>query len=615
MLLVHFLTGLRLPRGSSTLWSGYALAGLIMVALSAAQFIPMKEFIEHSYDRATGARWDYVTENSLHPRDLVTFLAPKFFCHPRQEGYYWGNLGYWEYCAYLGIAPLLLAALFPFLRRRARQNPAVPEDKHCRRKSLFFLGLLVLATVLAFGKYSPVFRLFYRIVPGINRFRVPSRAVLFYAVSMAWFAAAALDRLILLSKDQEPWKDVSRRKSILTLSVIIALFLAPALLFFWRPAFILEGLGLGRFWPIKLIFTKGEHSAAIYAIARQSVIVFLTFLVPSGILLFLMLTRIVRTHLAAFALCALCIADLLFFGIPMLETTPAKTFAEVHYTRTELTDLLSGAARARERFAWMDEVFFWQNDQNQMEVYPNRAMMHGLNDIRGYDPVYLAHYGKFFNAISRYGDDKSPGGFLKFEELYNPNILSALNVRYLLTYSRMNIPGWTLARSFHTGLQVYENPAPFGNAFLASSAPIPIEDETKVLRALANPDMPLRRMAITYDINPWQRSPEPGTLDDESVEILEWTPNRRVCKARVNGSDTLVLSEVWYPGWRVYVNGTKTTHHPVYHAFMGIFLPPGEHEIVCVFRPFSIMTGLCISFATLLALILIPLIAKARKHG
>jgi uncharacterized membrane protein YfhO len=64
----------------------------------------------------------------------------------------------------------------------------------------------------------------------------------------------------------------------------------------------------------------------------------------------------------------------------------------------------------------------------------------------------------------------------------------------------------------------------------------------------------------------------------------------------------LVLSEVWYPGWRATVDGEPVPVLRANHAFRAVRLQPGEHEVHLKFDPRSWTLGLAISGLTLLVL-------------
>jgi uncharacterized membrane protein YfhO len=65
----------------------------------------------------------------------------------------------------------------------------------------------------------------------------------------------------------------------------------------------------------------------------------------------------------------------------------------------------------------------------------------------------------------------------------------------------------------------------------------------------------------------------------------------------------LVFSEVWYPGWRAWVDGQEVPILKANFAFRAVPLPQaGEHVVAMRFEPQSVWAGLSITVITLLAL-------------
>jgi uncharacterized membrane protein YfhO len=65
----------------------------------------------------------------------------------------------------------------------------------------------------------------------------------------------------------------------------------------------------------------------------------------------------------------------------------------------------------------------------------------------------------------------------------------------------------------------------------------------------------------------------------------------------------LVLSEVYYPGWRAYVGGREEVIQRADYTFRAIHLDPGSHRVRILFAPLTWKVGLGISLATWLGLI------------
>jgi uncharacterized membrane protein YfhO len=95
-------------------------------------------------------------------------------------------------------------------------------------------------------------------------------------------------------------------------------------------------------------------------------------------------------------------------------------------------------------------------------------------------------------------------------------------------------------------------------------------------------------------------SPENGQ-DWRSIAITQWTPNW--IKLQASGPGVIVLSEVAYPGWRVFVDGESSALTTVNGLFRAVELDSGEHEVLFQFYPTTLIFGIAITSVGLLLLL------------
>jgi hypothetical protein len=72
-------------------------------------------------------------------------------------------------------------------------------------------------------------------------------------------------------------------------------------------------------------------------------------------------------------------------------------------------------------------------------------------------------------------------------------------------------------------------------------------------------------------------------------ELLAWNPDR--IEVRAQGPGTLVLSEIAYPGWRVWVDGVSQPVESFDGLLRSVQLSAGDHLVVFAFRPVSLALG------------------------
>jgi len=82
------------------------------------------------------------------------------------------------------------------------------------------------------------------------------------------------------------------------------------------------------------------------------------------------------------------------------------------------------------------------------------------------------------------------------------------------------------------------------------------------------------------------------------VQIVRYTPNEVDLKVKTRGG-LLVLSDLYYPGWKVKVNGKEEEIIKVFGVLRGVFLKQGENKVIFYYKPLSFYLGLIVSICTI----------------
>jgi hypothetical protein len=156
------------------------------------------------------AKWNYITQWSMVPSEWPDLIASGWggWGTGRTDGPYWGKIGRspeWESTGqgfrnfkitskYLGIIPFLLGAYGVAVATRFRR-----EKDGSPVLFWSFAGLLCL--LLAFGKYSPVYKLFYQL-PLVGNIRDQSKFLDLFQICLGIVSAYGLDRLLERGRGQ-----------------------------------------------------------------------------------------------------------------------------------------------------------------------------------------------------------------------------------------------------------------------------------------------------------------------------------------------------------------------------------------------------------------------------
>jgi hypothetical protein len=157
----------------------------------------------------------------LPPEDVLEFVAPGVFGNESMQGEYpyWGRLGrpsdevfqkgrmmpnYRQHTVYLGVIPVLLALfgviaylgnrktkIFLSLQKTPDPRPPTPDYSDVP----FWCGVWVVCLLLAMGRYTPFYRLFYAI-PYMDYIRAPVKFLHLVELATALLAGFGMDALL-----------------------------------------------------------------------------------------------------------------------------------------------------------------------------------------------------------------------------------------------------------------------------------------------------------------------------------------------------------------------------------------------------------------------------------
>ncbi len=88
-------------------------------------------------------------------------------------------------------------------------------------------------------------------------------------------------------------------------------------------------------------------------------------------------------------------------------------------------------------------------------------------------------------------------------------------------------------------------------------------------------------------------------ISSSRAEIVDYQANSVKIEARMNEEGFLVLSDTYYPGWRVWVNGREEKIYCADYLLRAVHLSPGFHQVRFVFDPLSFKLGLWMALSTM----------------
>ncbi len=169
-----------------------------------------------------------------------------------------------------------------------------------------------------------------------------------------------------------------------------------------------------------------------------------------------------------------------------------------------------------------------------------------------------------------------------------------LNVRYVVSARDIGDAGLTPVFA-EAGQTVYEMGDPLARAWLVSAVEV-VADEGQTIARLGAADFDLRTRAIVTEA-----LPEPLTAGDGpgTVSIQKNDPTHLALAVHASGRQLLVVSQVFYPGWRVKIDGQAAPLLRVNGVLQGVVVSAGNHQVELEFMPQSFVIGLLLSAAAL----------------
>jgi hypothetical protein len=233
-------------------------------------------------------------------------------------------------------------------------------------------------------------------------------------------------------------------------------------------------------------------------------------------------------------------------------------------------------------------------------------MNYRLYDARGYDyPVE-----KHFDALWRRSVAPRATDFTQPEQFTERSpaairALGLLSVSDLIAGPREPPPRGPGLRVAYRGRDavVYSNARALPRVLLVDRQRT-VNGDDAALTAVTAPGFDGRRVAITRRAVPGLPQATPGSPPaGGSARLVSYGRERVTIEASTPRRSMLVLTDVFYPGWKATVDGGSASIERVDYLLRGVVLEPGRHRVELRFEPASWRIGWILSLVSLIALL------------
>ncbi len=606
-------------------------SALLGGGLAAFQLLPAAGYVTEA-SRRTATTVDaspeeartYSSSWSLHPEEALSLVVPEFVGNSVADaewgdGTYWGRNAFKFNHEYVGVTVLVLAVFaLTGARRRTGRGPgkrrgAGPRPGRGARREQngspsgassglrWFMGGMGLTWFLfALGAHTPVWRLFYEVVPGVSLFRAPALAAFLVSFGATTLAAVGVDDLARTKPSPGAFLASARGRAALGVVGLLLLGL------------ILQSSGvLDRFWTTVVHPDVGADARVAAALAR---------LEPFA----------TRGFGIALALAGLAVAILWAASEGKLSTTTAVV-AVASLIALDLGRIDRAFVTTFDFHAWAapDANARFLADRKERappfrvadlrgSIQNVEYAMHGQDLVGGHHPNDLVRYRQLLGLT---------GGEAAGANTNHPNVLRMLNVKYVVwPLAQAGRDPWEGAQALSAAAggdeAVYPYPG-LERAWVVGSAAV-VDGEDAALARILSRDFDPAREAVVSQPGP-EFAMALATLSASGEDAAPATgavvwevagQDYRRMKVTTDRPGLLVVSENWFPGWMAEVDGAPAEVHRVNLTLQAVALPSaGEHVVALRYTAPTVRRAFWISAASALAVGLMlatPALSAAR---
>ena len=237
-------------------------------------------------------------------------------------------------------------------------------------------------------------------------------------------------------------------------------------------------------------------------------------------------------------------------------------------------------------------------DDGNPALPPNLGMLFGANDVASSDALYPKAYFQLMDALNGLSEGE------RLEYFYP---------QYYVRVLRSSLPSPVFGR--------------YGIRWVVSNFFSNQDVEALAREEFAQRIMEVegsRRVKLVFQnflLEKYSAWPRAFVSDDLSsglsdakltanshADIISYHPERVVISALLEGEGGLVLADLYYPGWRAWVDGKESRIEEVYGGFRGVALGPGKHRIEFGFAPSDFRLGFLASLSGLIIILSVSIL-------
>lgn len=556
-------------------WLRMALGYVLGAGLAAIQLIPTAEYLSQS-QRAGQVEFSYAMTYSFWPWRFLTLLAPDLFGNP-VRGDYWGYANFWEDALYIGLLPLLLALFAatgwvfrrPLYRRAVGNSTRISDHEYPRIEGIpLSIVLLIVSFLLALGVNTPIYPWLYRNIPTFDMFQAPTRFSIWAAFALSLLAGYGAHNWWRPVKRALYWTRLATAGAV---AVMIGAGLTWYLMGDVSPTFI-RAAALAGFWGTG----AGIFSLVAPTIGADN-------LSSSGSVWPKLDSRIVWWHWAVVVFISV---DLIAAGWGLNPGIAGEFYSVEPRVAEPLRDMLSGRRlylsvsaedtlkyRRFLRFDTFDPGEDWRAMRDVL--LPNMNMFDQIASLNNFDPLVSGRYSRWMQILSH----------AKGDELLRLLDLSAAGGIESLDQEQAN------------GVNFLPLPEQLGKRIRWVPCARIVDDEELALQIVVGEMFDPESEIVVEGMIDRDQSNCRDMRNVGQVIFVDEDPDRLDLRIRSDSPGWLLLSDMWYPGWKAFIDGVETPIYRANYLFRSVPIPYGEHDVIFHYQPIAFFAGALVSIA------------------
>ena len=567
--------------------------------LSAVQLLPFLELYHHSI-RGSGISYQEATTWSFAPKEIFLFFLPDAYGYFLDMKKYWINQC-WFKTLYTGGLPFILSLIF-FLTPSSSGEGNRGDGFGQERK--FYLSLIIFSLFLSLGKYNPLYLYVFKYVPFFNGLRYPVKFLYIFILILSIAAGLGFQRLTEFSKE-------GGSKRLNNIFIIASLIFGLTLFFL-----VINNKGVEQFFKLKGIDFPDFNYLSVNLYHAKRFFFYLT--------LFFLLLRIgdgVRwkgwtTLLLIFFLTADLFGNMGYYG---------KEKTSDYFKKTKSLEIISSDRGVFRVFSTPKTISFdtpiligaaTYLDFLKEKSMPSLSLVHQFYDIWGMDVIHLKRIDELYKSSTN-TSSISTTNFLDFYGVKYIISVTPLgkDPRLKLIYARLEgLQGKKRDLLKENTIKLYKYRNAFSRGFFVKDFSV-VKDPKEILSAMNKKTFHPRKKVFLEEEPKWPVTESHLSEDSrlrKDVEFVSESNNRLQLFVRTKEKGFFVLSDTYFPGWKVFVNGKERKIYRADYNFRAIPLNAGEYEIRFIYDPIAFKVGIMVSLFTLLGIV-IYFIRRSRR--